>query len=71
MMIDRSYAMTKRSGIGFNLAVIEGFDHASRGPFDPDYMQALFQFGYERGKNGGQFLNKVPDFSVRQNTVPQ
>jgi hypothetical protein len=70
-LIDRSYAMTKRSGIGFNLAVIEGFDQPSRGPFDPGYMQALFQFGYERGKNGGQFLREVPDFSAHQNPVAQ
>ena len=63
--IDRTYGMTRRSGIGFNLAVIQGFDHPSRGPFDPDYMKALFQFGYERGKNGGQFLREVPDFSAR------
>jgi hypothetical protein len=70
-MIDRTYAMTKRSGIGFNLAVIEGFITPSRGPFDPGYMQALFQFGYEHGKNGGQFLREVPDFSARQNPVAQ
>jgi len=69
--IDRSYAMAKRSGIGFNLAVIEGFDHPSRGPFDPDYMKALFQFGYEHGKSGGQFLRKVPDFSAGQNPAAQ
>lgn len=69
--IDRSYATTKRSGIDFHLAVIEGFDHPSRGPFDPDYMRALFQYGYEHGKSGGQFLRQVPDFSARQNPVAQ
>ena len=69
--IDRSYGMAKRSGIGFNLAVIEGFDHPSRGAFDPDYMQALFQFGYEHGKSGGKFLHEVPDFSQRQHPLPQ
>jgi hypothetical protein len=69
--IDRTYGMSKRSGIGFNLAVIEGFDHPSRGPFDPEYMQALFEFGYERGKKRGQFLQTVPDFSARPNPAAQ
>lgn len=59
--IDRGYAMAKRNNIGFHLATIQNFNHAARGAFDPDYMQALFQFGYEKGKQGAGFNISVPD----------
>ena len=51
LMIDRAYLAAKRSGIDFNVATIPAsFNAPSRGPFDPEYMSALFQTGYEQGR---------------------
>ncbi|MCL4712677.1 MAG: patatin-like phospholipase family protein [Pseudorhodoplanes sp.] len=55
-MIDITYAAARRSDVPFHLAVIDPkFDAPSRGAFDPDYMTALFTFGFEQGKNGLAF----------------
>ena len=60
LMLDRAYFLAKRSGIGFNVASIPpSFSAPSRGTFDPDYMKALFQAGYDLGKSTSPF-NAVP-----------
>jgi hypothetical protein len=56
IMIDQARAAAKRNGIGFHLATIDpAFNAPSRGAFDPDYMNALFKFGYEQAKAGLAF----------------
>jgi len=60
LMLDRAYLVARRSGIGFNVASIPQDFHApSRGAFDPDYMKALFQAGFNLGKSAAPF-NAVP-----------
>jgi predicted acylesterase/phospholipase RssA len=63
LMIDRSYLAAKRSGVDFNVASIpSSFNAQSRGPFDPEYMGALFQAGYELGKSATPFSNLPPPY---------
>ena len=61
LMLDRSYILAKRSGIGFNVATIPpSFDMPSRGSFDPAYMKALFKVGYDQGESAHPFANRPP-----------
>ncbi|HEY2527631.1 MAG TPA: patatin-like phospholipase family protein [Xanthobacteraceae bacterium] len=63
LMIDRAYLAAKRSGVGFNIASIpQDFAAPSRGPFDPQYMAALFQAGYELGKSATPFATQPPAY---------
>jgi predicted acylesterase/phospholipase RssA len=63
LMIDRAYLAAKRSGIDFNIASIPaGFNAPSRGPFDPDYMSALFQLGETLGKSATPFGSAPPPY---------
>jgi predicted acylesterase/phospholipase RssA len=64
LMIDRAYEAAKRSGVGFNVATIDpDFEAPSRGAFDPDYMRALFQAGFEQGKGASAFAHEPPPYS--------
>jgi hypothetical protein len=38
----------------------EDFDHEYPGPFDPDYMRALFDYGYALMKSGNAWAEKPP-----------
>jgi len=60
----RIYSNTQRDGIGFNLAYI-GTDFTEKlpQPFDPGYMRALFDYGYQRGRAGYDWAHKPPFFS--------
>jgi predicted acylesterase/phospholipase RssA len=60
----RIYANAQRDGIGFNLAYI-GTDFTEKLPqsFDPGYMRALFDYGYQRGRSGYDWAHKPPYFS--------
>jgi Patatin-like phospholipase len=61
LMLDRTYVAAKRSGVGFNVATIPAsFNAPSRGPFDSDYMGALFQTGYEQGRSAAPFSAELP-----------
>ncbi len=63
LMIDRIYLAAKRSGVGFNIATIpQSFSAPSRGPFDPKYMGALYQTGYELGKSATPFGTEPPPY---------
>ena len=54
------YQAALRDSIDFNLALVEpGFDNKARGAFDPDYMKALFDRGFEQGKKN-KFLKELP-----------
>lgn len=57
----RMYTNTQRDGIGFNLAYI-GTDFTQKlpAPFDPGYMRALFDYGYQRGRRGYDWAHKPP-----------
>ena len=49
----RIYLTTKRDGIDYNLAFIDdGFTVPYKDPFDQGYMQALFEYGYQKGIAG-------------------
>jgi len=63
LMIDRAYLAAKRSGVDFNIATIPAdFSAPSRGPFDPDYMNALFQLGENLGKSATPFGSTPPPY---------
>ncbi len=62
--IDRVYATANRNNVGFNLAFVDpGFSAPQRGPFDTDYMKALYQAGFAKGSGPDPFLREPPDFS--------
>ena len=68
-MLDRAYDVAKRSGLGFNAATVPASFHMpSRGAFDPDYMKALFNVGFEQGKGDNPFANEPPPYSGRLQT---
>jgi predicted acylesterase/phospholipase RssA len=63
LMLTLSYAAAKRSDVAFNVATIPpSFDAPSRGAFDPKYMGALFQVGYEQGKSENAFSREPPPY---------
>src|SRR5215468_3129961 len=63
VLFDRAYMAAKNSGIGFNVATIPpSFNAPSRGAFDPDYMKALFNVGYDQGKSESPFAVEPPAF---------
>ena len=71
LMIDRAYLAAQRSGVAFNIASIPaGFNAPSRGPFDPDYMSALFQLGESQGKSATPFANEPPAYPGRPTAEP-
>ncbi len=56
--------MSRRDGVDFNLASIpESFDLKPSYDFDPQYMKALFQVGYEEGKAGYHWAKVPPGFA--------
>jgi predicted acylesterase/phospholipase RssA len=68
LLIDRTYAFARNSGVGFHLAHIDpSFDAPSRGVFDPDYMKALFDFGAARGRSLA-FLREPPAYDKAPTT---
>ncbi len=63
IMLDRTYVAAKNGGVGFNAATIPlSFSAPSRGPFDPDYMKALYQVGYDMGRSAEPFSAEPPPF---------
>ena len=62
----RMYATTRRDGVGFNLAYIrDDFTVPYKGPFDPGYMNALFDYGYAQGRAGYRWDKVPPGFDDR------
>ncbi|HJY17390.1 MAG TPA: patatin-like phospholipase family protein, partial [Xanthobacteraceae bacterium] len=56
LMLDRTFVAAKNAGVGFNAATIPAdFNAPSRGPFDPNYMKALFDVGFAQGKSAAAF----------------
>jgi hypothetical protein len=57
----RMYNTTQRDGIPFNLAYIRSdFTQKLPEPFDQGYMKALFDYGYQRARNGYQWAKSPP-----------
>ena len=56
----RVYFLAKRDGIDYNLAYIgSDFTTTEAGAFEPPYMRALYDYGYQQGRAGGGW-HKVP-----------
>ena len=56
----RTYFVTKRDGVDYNLAYIGAdFKAAKTGEFDQAYMNALYEYGYRQAR-GGQVWHKAP-----------
>jgi predicted acylesterase/phospholipase RssA len=69
LMMDRAYLAAKRSGVDFNVASVPpDFSAPSRGPFDPDYMGALFQTGENLAKSAAPFANQPPPYPTGPGT---
>lgn len=57
----KMYAFTQRDQIGYNLAYIGAdFTKELPEPFDPGFMRALYEYGYQRGKAGYDWAHKPP-----------
>lgn len=58
----RMYANATRDGIGFNaIWVPSSFTMKEKEPFDPAYMQALFDIGYAMGRDGVPWVKTAPE----------
>ncbi|MGC1778664.1 MAG: patatin-like phospholipase family protein [Xanthobacteraceae bacterium] len=63
LLLDRTFIAAKNAGTGFNVASISpAFNAPSRGPFDPNYMKALFDAGYNQGKSAMPFATMPPPY---------
>jgi predicted patatin/cPLA2 family phospholipase len=61
--ITRIYFTTQRDGVNFRLAYIgKDFPDEQHEQFDPKYMQSLFDYGYQKARNGYPWLNAPPGF---------
>lgn len=59
----RIYSVCQRDGVDFNLASMpSSFNVPLRYAFDPEYMKALFQVGYDMGKVGYPWAKVPPGF---------
>jgi hypothetical protein len=57
----RIYFVTQRDGVDFNLAFIgDDFSAPKKGEFDRAYMNALFNYGYEKSVHGYPWHKKLP-----------
>ena len=57
----RIYNTTQRDGIGYNLAWIgRDFDMELKEPFEPKYMRALFDYGYNKSVHGYNWAKRPP-----------
>ena len=53
--------------IDYNLAFIETeFLKTKREPLDPEYMKALFEYAYEKGRRGYAWHKEPPLFQIAQ-----
>ena len=60
----RMYLETQRDGVGYNLAYIgSDFDTPKHAEFDPKYMGALFNYGYNLGWKGYPWQKLPPGFA--------
>ena len=58
----RIYLLSQRDEIAYHLAIIgPEFQVEQSGDFDPAYMRALFDYGYQLAKDGFAWLDAPPD----------
>jgi Patatin-like phospholipase len=61
--LDRMYLQSRSYRIDFNLASIPvSFAEREKEPFDLEYMNALFEVGYDLGRHGYHWQKQPPDF---------
>ena len=66
----RTYFVTQRDGVDYNLAYIGmDFQAPKTGEFDQVYMNTLYQYGYQQGKSGRAW-HKTPPSLETPNMVP-
>lgn len=59
--VAQTYEFARSRGIDFFLTYIgEDFEQEYEGPFNREYMNALFEYGYARGRSGDGFLRSLP-----------
>ena len=57
----RIYALAQRDGVDYNLAFIgSDFNQVLPSPFDPAFMRALYDYGYQRALRGYDWAKKPP-----------
>jgi len=61
------YLLTQRDGGTFRLAYVpDDFAIEPKEQFDPDYMNALYQLGYDLAKDGIEWLERPPAAEVKK-----
>jgi len=61
------YTTAKRDGVSYNLAYIPSdFAAVAKSGFDKDYMNALYQRGYELGRAGYKWHKEPPGLDSKQ-----
>ena len=66
----RTYFVTRRDGVDYNLAFIgPDFDTSRLSEFDPAYMQALYDYGYRQGVAGPLWHKAPPGFRSSQSRL--
>jgi len=59
------YLIAERDGLDYNLAYIgDDFNVQLQEPFDQHYMRALFDYGYERARNGYPWRDVPPGWET-------
>ncbi|MGA9199150.1 MAG: patatin-like phospholipase family protein [Pseudolabrys sp.] len=59
----RMFLLARRDGVGFNLASIgDDFDVPYKGPFNKEYMQTLYDYGYQKGRAGYPWQKAPPGY---------
>jgi predicted patatin/cPLA2 family phospholipase len=59
----RMFLLARRDGVNFNLASIgDDFDVPYKGPFNQEYMQSLYDYGYQKGRAGYPWQKAPPGY---------
>jgi hypothetical protein len=68
--ISQIYFAAGRDGVDYNLAYIgSDFSTEAREQFDPVYMRALYQYGYEKAIKGNPWAKRPPWIPEGQETA--
>jgi hypothetical protein len=68
----RIYLIARRDGLDFNLAFIpKTFTQQLKEPFEPAYMKALYELGYERAVKGYPWEKAPPGFGEWETALPR
>ena len=61
------YMLTQRDGIGYQLASIpDDFERRPEEPFDMDYMNELYELGYQMALKGYPWTDEPPGWRVEE-----